>query len=539
MDNNNISGVTLKKMILSGANELTNNKELLNALNVFPVPDGDTGTNMSLTVAAGAKAIKDCDSEDIPVIVKALSSGTLRGARGNSGVILSQLFRGFAKQLKNADTIGIQDFAMALDRSREMAYKAVMKPREGTILTLARMVSEKALEIQFEHTDMVEFLEELCGYADEVVFMTTDMLDVLKQANVVDSGAKGFYFILYGMLQALKGEPVVLLNEDEIEKVEAVVVPNEECEFGYCTEFFVVVDEATEKMEMELRHGLSEIGDSLVVVADTDTIKIHIHTEKPWKAIKMAQSYGELDGIKIENMTLQSQEVKKAKEKAVGAMPKKDLAVVSVSSGEGFINIFKDLGADYVIEGGQSMNPSTDDILKAIENVNADKIIILPNNSNIILASEQAAQIENNKKVYVVPTKTVPQGIQALINYIPSENTDEVIENMVNSLGDVKTGQVTYAVRDTEFDELTITEGDYLFIDDQTIKHTSKDIVQGTVDLIKGMIESDEDIITLYKGESATEEDAQKVEDELKALGYEIDVYSGGQPIYYFVISVE
>ncbi len=537
MSINNIDGKTLKKMILSGSNELTNNKDLLNALNVFPVPDGDTGTNMSLTVTAGAKAIRECETDEIATIVKALSSGTLRGARGNSGVILSQLFRGFSKQLKDSKTVTVHDFAMALDSSREMAYKAVMKPREGTILTLARMVAEKALEIQFDHTDIVSFLEEICEYADEVVLMTTDMLDVLKQANVVDSGAKGFYFILTGMLKALKGEPVELLAEEDIVKVEVNVVPNEE--YGYCTEFFIVVDDATPKMENELRKGLSEFGDSLVVVADEDTIKIHVHTETPWKAIKMAQSYGELDGIKIENMTLQSQEVKKSKEKEVEVMPKKDLAVVAVSSGEGFVEIFKGLGADYVIEGGQSMNPSTDDILTAIEKVNADKIVILPNNSNIILASEQAAKIENNKKVYVVPSKTIPQGIQALINFIPSENADEVVEAMVNSLGDVQTGQVTYAVRDTEFDGLEIHEGDYLFIDDETIKHTSKDIVQGTVDLVKSMAESTDDIIVIYKGKDVSDEEVEKVEAELTELGYEIDMYDGGQPVYYFIISVE
>ncbi len=537
---NNIDGKLFKKMIISGANELTNNKELLNALNVFPVPDGDTGTNMSLTVMAGAKAINEVQDVKVPNVMKALSSGTLRGARGNSGVITSQLFRGFSIQLKENEVVTVQDFALALDAARDMAYKAVMKPREGTILTLARMVAEKALEIQFDYTDLVEFLEEICAYADEVVLMTTDMLEVLKQAKVVDSGAKGFSLILHGMLKALKGEPVELLTEEQLVRVEVNtnVTPNEECEFGYCTEFFVVLEHATQQMENELRLGLSEFGESIVVVADTDTIKVHVHTETPWKALKLAAKYGELDGIKIDNMTLEARERQELNEKQ--QMPKKDIAVVAVSSGEGFVGILEGLGCDYVIEGGQSMNPSTEDILTAIEKVNADNIIILPNNSNIILASEQAAKIEENKKVFVVPTKTIPQGVQALINFIPSEDVAGVVKTMTNSLGDIKSGQVTYAVRDTEFDGISINEGDYLFIDDETIKHTSKDIVQGTVDLVKDMSNNDEDaIITLYKGSDVTQEDADKVVEELEELGYEVDIYDGGQPIYYFIISVE
>lgn len=537
-----IDGKLFKKMIISGANELTNNKELLNALNVFPVPDGDTGTNMSLTVTAGAKAVNEVEEVKIPNLMKALSSGTLRGARGNSGVITSQLFRGFGIQLKDVEVITVKDFALALDASREMAYKAVMKPREGTILTLARMVAEKALEIQFEHEDVVSFLEEICAYADEVVLMTTDMLEVLKQANVVDSGAKGFSLILSGMLKALKGDPVELLSADEVAKIEIDTnnIPNDECEFGYCTEFFVICDTATQQMENELRFGLSEFGSSIVVVADTDTIKVHVHTETPWKAIKMAQKYGELDGIKIDNMTLEAKERAEKNKELAKEMAHKDIAVVAVSSGAGFVTILEGLGCDYVIEGGQSMNPSTEDILKAIEKVNADNIIILPNNSNIILASEQAAQIEENKKVFVVPTKTIPQGVQALINFIPDGDAEGVVETMTKSLGDIQSGQVTYAVRDTEFDGLNITQGDYLFIDDSTIKHTSRDIVQGTVDLVKVMSNDDTDaIVTMYKGLDVSQEDADKVVEQLEELGYEVDIYDGGQPIYYFIISVE
>ncbi len=538
-----IDGKLFKAMIISGANELTNNKELLNALNVFPVPDGDTGTNMSLTVMAGAKAVSEVEEVKIGAVMKALSSGTLRGARGNSGVITSQLFRGFAISLKDNEVISVSDLALALDAAREMAYKAVMKPREGTILTLARMVAEKGLEIQFDYDDVVSFLEAICNYADEVVAMTTDMLDVLKQANVVDSGAKGFSLILWGMLKALQGNPVELLSEDQIQKFEisADITPNDECEFGYCTEFFIVLDKATQQMENELRLGLSEIGNSIVVVADTDTIKVHVHTETPWKALKMANKYGELDGIKIDNMTLEARERQHLNEKQKQQdMPKKEIAVVAVSSGEGFVSIFENLGADYVIEGGQSMNPSTEDILKAIEKVNADNIIILPNNSNIILASEQAAQIEETKKVFVVPTKTIPQGVQALINFIPSEDVQGVISAMTNSLGDVKSGQVTYAVRNTEFDGLNINEGDYLFIDDETIKHTSKDIVQGTVDLVKIMSNDDTDaIVTIYRGSDVEHEVAEEVIEKLEELGFEVDIYDGGQPIYYFIISVE
>ncbi len=540
----NIDGKLFKAMIISGANELTNNKELLNALNVFPVPDGDTGTNMSLTVLAGAKAVNEVEEVKIGTVMKALSSGTLRGARGNSGVITSQLFRGFAISLKDNTVVTVSDLALALDAARDMAYKAVMKPREGTILTLARMVAEKALEIQFDYDDVTSFMEAICEYSDTVVTMTTDMLDVLKQANVVDSGAKGFSLILWGMLKALQGNPVELLSEDKIEKFEisADITPNEECEFGYCTEFFVVLEKATQQMENELRLGLSEIGNSIVVVADTDTIKVHVHTEAPWKALRMAMKYGELDGIKIDNMTLEARERQhlNEKQKQQQVMPKKDIAVVTVSSGEGFVGIFEGLGADYVIEGGQSMNPSTEDILKAIDKVNADNIIILPNNSNIILASEQAAKIEENKKVFVVPTKTVPQGVQALINFIPSENVEDVINAMKNSLGDVKSGQVTYAVRNTEFDGLNINEGDYLFIDDDTIKHTSQDIVQGTVDLVKIMANDDTDaIVTIYRGSDVEHEVAEEVVEKLEDLGYEVDIYDGGQPIYYFIISVE
>lgn len=539
---NYIDGQLFKKMIISGANELTNNKELLNALNVFPVPDGDTGTNMSLTVSAGAKSVNAVEEVTVAKIVKALSSGALRGARGNSGVITSQLFRGLSIQLKENETINVRSFALALDAAREMAYKAVMKPREGTILTLARMVAEKAIEIQFDYEDVIEFLEVICAYAEEVVLMTTDMLEVLKQANVVDSGAKGFCFILQGMLKALKGNAVELLSADEIQKVEinTNVTPNEECEFGYCTEFFIAMDVATQQMENELRLALSEFGNSIVVVADTDTIKVHVHSETPWKAIKLAQKYGELDDIKIDNMTLEAEERKKRNAELNKEMPKKEIAVIAVSSGEGFVEILMGLGCDYVIEGGQSMNPSTEDILNAIDKVNADNIIILPNNSNIILASEQAAQIEENKNIFVIPSKTIPQGVQALINFIPNGSIEEVVETMKLSMNDIKSGQVTYAVRDTEFDGIAITEGDYLFIDDETIKHTSKDIVQGTIDLVKEMADNDTDaIVTLYKGQDVSQDDVDKVTEELEELGYEIDIYDGGQPIYYFIVSVE
>ncbi len=545
--NNKIDGITLKRMLLSGANELDNSKEVLNALNVFPVPDGDTGTNMSLTVLSAAKEIEKVTEINVETISKAASNGSLRGARGNSGVILSQLYRGFAKGLKNKEEATIEDLALGLKYAKETAYKAVMKPKEGTVLTMATEISNRAEEIKEVVSDCEEFLVNLIEHGEEVLLKTTDMLDVLKEAGVVDSGAKGLLIILKGALIGLRSTEDIQINiykeaKEEI-KVDGNFNSDVEINFQYCTEFFVNMVKADDSVEPKLKESLSKIGDSIVVVADEKFVKVHVHTNEPNIALGEALKYGELDNIKIENMKTQHTnlvESETAKEVEIIDEPKKELGIVSVSQGKGLAKILSDLGADFVIEGGQSMNPSTDEILSAIDKVNSDNIILLPNNSNIFLACEQAKKMHKEKNIHVVYTRTVQQGIASLINYMPSENFEDVKKSIDSSYSEIKSGEVTFAVRDTNSNGIEIKKDDFLYIEDGEIKSSNKDLKEGTIKFIESMIVED-DIVTIYCGEDANVEETQKIADFImeKYEDCTVEVHEGGQPLYYYLISVE
>lgn len=543
-----VDGNLLKKMIIAGSNELDKNKNLLNELNVFPVPDGDTGTNMSLTVLAAAKEANKFNTPNIFDVSKATASGALRGARGNSGVIVSQLYRGFSNGFKDVSVANANDFARAFVMSKETAYKAVMKPKEGTILTVASAVADKAVKVAKETNSIQILLEEVIEEGNKMLAKTTDMLEALKQADVVDSGAKGYMCILEGMLYGL-------LNPDKVELKEASQLKGvvmeydstmnpEDIEFGYCTEFFIMVDKVSEAVDNTLKDGLSKLGDSIVVVSDEDIIKIHVHTNQPGKAIQLAMQYGALDNIKIDNMRVQHNNninfTKEDSKKFVEA-PQKEIGVVAICAGSGIADIFKNIGVDVVIEGGQSMNPSTDDILQAINEVNAKKVIVLPNNKNIILSAEQAVKLTDDKEVYLIPTVTIPEGITAMINFNDTVDIEETIELMNNARNSIKSAQVTFAVRDTVIDELEIKEGDFLFMEGKDIKHTSQDIVDGTVKLIENMLDDGEGFVSLYYGSDVTEEQAEEVRSILedKYEDVEVDVQKGNQPLYYFIISVE
>ncbi len=548
MSKSNINSEIFKNMIFSGANKLEKNKELLNALNVFPVPDGDTGTNMSLTFIAAAKELEKNLSDTVGECAKTVSNGALRGARGNSGVIVSQLFRGIATGLKDTKEASVKDFANAFRKSKETAYKAVMKPKEGTILTVASQLAEKATQLE-ETTDTVEdFFVKIVEEGHAVVKKTQEMMPVLKQAGVVDSGAYGYVLILEGMLEGLRSNSSVVL-EQERDVPEGIAsgadfanINPEDIEFGYCTEFFILLEKENPKVEPVLKEALSKIGDSIVVVADETIVKIHVHTNNPGQALEHALKFGELDHLKIENMRVQHSNLTGGvyqKEEEIA--PYKHTAIVAVSAGEGLTSILKNLGCDAIISGGQSMNPSAEDLCTAIEKVNADNIIILPNNSNIILAAEQVNDLMPNKNIYVVPTKTIPQGINCLISYVPSEDIKEVLDNLKGSIDNIESGSITHAVRDTVMDGLEIKEGDYLFLNGNKITNTSTDIVSGAVELVEHMMEDTEAFVTLYYGEDMDEEVANNVAAaiEEKFEEVEVDVQYGGQPIYYFLISVE
>ena len=550
---NIIDAKELAKMFLAGAKNLESRKEWINDLNVFPVPDGDTGTNMTLTIMSAAKDVAAMENPDMKALCKAISSGSLRGARGNSGVILSQLFRGFTKSIKEKDKLDVPVFADAFEKAVETAYKAVMKPKEGTILTVAKGASIRARELAGEGCeDLGYFFDEIIKYADEVLERTPEMLPVLKQAGVVDSGGQGLMQVLKGAYDAYLGKEIDFSIEeasgDSVKKANLEPNSDVDIKFGYCTEFIIMLSKNFNiKHEMDFKEYLESIGDSIVVVADDDVVKVHVHTNDPGLAIQKALKYGALSNLKIDNMRLEHQEKlfkenQESKEEAAQEpMPHKEVGFIAVSVGEGINEIFKGLGVDYMIEGGQTMNPSTEDMLNAIDKVNADTIFILPNNKNIILAANQAKAMVENKKIIVIPTKTVPQGITAIINYVPDLTAEENEETMKREMGNVKTGKVTYAVRDTVIDDKEIKQGDYMGIGDKGILSVGSEVSDVTACMVQEMMEEGLELISVYYGEDVAMEEAeslkQRIEDAYPAC--DVELQYGGQPIYYYIISAE
>ena len=543
-----------RKMFLAGAANLEAKKEFINELNVFPVPDGDTGTNMTLTIMSAAKEVQSLENADMLTIAKAISSGSLRGARGNSGVILSQLLRGFTKEIREHKEIDAVILAKACERATATAYKAVMKPKEGTILTVAKGISRKAEELAETTEDLEVFIPEVIKYAEEVLAQTPEMLPVLKEAGVVDSGGQGLLEVIHGAYDAFLGKEI------DYAAIEAsggtkMVKPSQQAEadikFGYCTEFIIMTEkEFTDKNEAEFKAYLESIGDSIVCVADDDIVKIHVHTNDPGLAIQKALTYGQLSRMKIDNMREEHQEkLIKDAEKAAAQQasekkkkePRKPVGFIAVSIGEGMNGIFRELGADYIIEGGQTMNPSTDDMLSAIDEVNADHIFILPNNKNIILAANQAQSLTDDKDIIVIPTKTVPQGITAIISYMPEADVDTNIEALEEAIKNVKTGQVTYAVRDTHIDDKEIHEGDIMGIGDRGILAVGQSVEETTKEMLAQLVDEESELISLYFGHDVLEEDAENFAQEVEELypDVDVDVHMGGQPIYYYVLSVE
>ena len=554
----------LQKMFLSGARRIEGKKEWINELNVFPVPDGDTGTNMSLTIMAAAKEVGQIAEPTMDNLAKAISMGALRGARGNSGVILSQLFRGFTKEIKEYDEINMSIMADAFARATETAYKAVMKPKEGTILTVARGMAEKIEEIAIDCEDLEEGLKEVLEYGDYVLSQTPELLPVLKQAGVVDSGGQGLMEVLKGAYDCLIGK------EADIEIVPAQAGPavasgigaasqdieTADIKFGYCTEFIVMLEKHfDEQTEHEFKEYLSSIGDSIVCVWLDDIVKVHVHTNDPGLAIQKGLSYGSLTSMKIDNMREEHNEkvIKDAQKVAAQQLeqeqqmqaedmgPRKEAGFISVSVGEGMNEIFKGLGVDYIIEGGQTMNPSTEDMLNAIDHVNADTIYILPNNKNIILAAQQAKELTEDREIIVIPSKTVPQGITALINYVPGQPSQENAQRMTGEMSGVRSGQVTYAVRDTIINDKEIKEGNIMGIGDSGIMAVGEDISATTKQLIETMMDEDAELISIYYGQEVDEETAQALADavEEEYPDCDVELQSGGQPIYYYIVSVE
>ena len=543
----------LRKMFLAGAANLEAKKEFINELNVFPVPDGDTGTNMTLTILSAAKEVKALENPDMVAIAKAISSGSLRGARGNSGVILSQLLRGFTKEIREHKEIDTITLAKACERATATAYKAVMKPKEGTILTVAKGASQKAAELAETTEDLDTFISEVINYAQEVLEKTPEMLPVLKEAGVVDSGGQGLLEVMRGAYDAFQGKEIDY-SAIEASAGTKMVKPSEQAEteikFGYCTEFIIMLEkEFTAKDETEFKAYLESIGDSIVCVADDDIVKIHVHTNDPGLAIQKALTYGQLSRMKIDNMREEHQErlIKDAEKlaaqqaEAKKAEPRKEVGFIAVSIGEGMNEIFRELGADYIIEGGQTMNPSTEDMLNAIDQVNAEHIFILPNNKNIILAANQAQALTEDKDIIVVPSKTVPQGITAIINYMPDADAQTNLEAMIEGIGNVKTGQVTYAVRDTHIDDKEIHEGDIMGIGDSGILAVGQSVEETTKEMLAQLVDEDTELISLYYGQDVQEESAENFAQEIEDLypDVDVDVHSGGQPIYYYVLSVE
>ena len=542
----------LAKMFLAGAQNIEAKKEFINELNVFPVPDGDTGTNMSLTIMAAAKEVMALQNPSMADVAKSISSGSLRGARGNSGVILSQLLRGFTKSIREEKEIDVLALAAACSRARETAYKAVMKPKEGTILTVASGIAEKAAQMAQETDDLQVFIPAVIDHAEAVLAKTPEMLPVLKEAGVVDSGGQGLLEVIKGAYDAFLGKEIDYTAIKPSASVNVKVSAQEEADikFGYCTEFIILVEkEFTDKDEQDVKAYLSSIGDSIVCVADDDVVKIHVHTNDPGLAIQKALTFGQLSRIKIDNMREEHQEKlireaeKLAEEQAAAKKdePRKPMGFITVSIGEGLNEIFKELGADYIIEGGQTMNPSTEDMLNAIDQVNADTIFILPNNKNIVLAANQAKALVEDKEIIVIPTKTVPQGITAIINYIPDASAMDNEAAMLDAITAVKTGQVTYAVRDTNIDGKEIHEGNIMGIGDHGIISVGTDIKETTKEMLAELVDEDSELISLYYGVDVSEEEAESFAEEIEELypDVDIDAHFGGQPIYYYVLAVE
>lgn len=565
MEITSINSKLLARMFLAGAKNLDSKKDWINELNVFPVPDGDTGTNMTMTIMSAAKEVSSLTEPTMAELAKAISSGSLRGARGNSGVILSQLFRGFCKVIKEYDEIDVTILCEACQKAVETAYKAVMKPKEGTILTVAKGAAEKALELSDDTEDVVTFVEEVIKQAEYVLDQTPEMLPVLKQAGVVDSGGQGLVQVLKGAYDALIGKEIDYTIEGAPTGATPAKISAEteaEIKFGYCTEFIIVLNAPmSDNEEHAYKAFLESIGDSIVVVADDEIVKTHVHTNDPGLALQKALTFGSLSKIKIDNMREEHQEKlikdsqklaaqQKAEEEAYEAaqadektnnMPAKEMGFVSVSIGEGMNEVFRGLGVDYLIEGGQTMNPSTEDMLNAIEHVNAKTVFILPNNKNIIMAANQAVDLVEDKQIIVIPTKTIPQGVTALVNYIPDHSAEENKEQMMAEIENVKTGQVTYAVRDTEIDGKTIKQNDFMGIGDKSILSVGTDLKATTLEMVDAMVDEESAIVSIYFGSDSDEDSANELAAaiEEKYPDVEVEVNDGGQPIYYYVISVE
>ena len=556
----------LQKMFLAGAANLEAKKEFINELNVFPVPDGDTGTNMTLTILSAAKEVKALENPDMVAIAKAISSGSLRGARGNSGVILSQLLRGFTKEIREHKEIDTITLAKACERATATAYKAVMKPKEGTILTVAKGVSDKAAEIADTVTDIEEALSVIIDYAEEVLAKTPDMLPVLKEAGVVDSGGQGLVVVLRGLYDALTGkvtdftitEPNAEFKAGSSMPGKGAAIDNADIKFGYCTEFIIMLEKPfDENTEAEFKKFLSSIGDSIVCVNLDDIVKVHVHTNHPGQAFEKGLEYGQLTKMKVDNMreehnqkviaqseyqsAVAADAMKKREEEKAENTPKKDFGFITIAAGEGLAEIFKGLGVDEVIQGGQTMNPSTEDILNAAEKINADTIFVLPNNSNIILASNQAASIIEDKKLVVIPTKTIPQGITAMINFELTRNAKENEEAMLESLSTVKSGQLTYAVRDTSIDGKEIKKDNYLGLGDKGLAAVGTDMDDTALAMLAEFVHEESELISVYYGEdideSKAEELVKKIEEKFD--GVDVELQYGGQPVYYYIVSVE
>ena len=569
MELKSVDAALLQKAVLAAAKGLEAKKEWINELNVFPVPDGDTGTNMTMTIMAAAREVAAIENPTMESIAKALSSGSLRGARGNSGVILSQLFRGFTKEIKESNEITVTSLANAFTRATETAYKAVMKPKEGTILTVAKGMAEKAVDLATQTDDVIEFLTQVIEEGDYVLSQTPEMLPVLKQAGVVDSGGQGLMQVMKGGLDGLLGRgipfdavaPAAANTESAKPKVAAGSdeLSTSDIKYGYCTEFIVNVEKTYDMDEEQKFKGyLESIGDCVVVVSDDDIIKVHVHTNHPGLAFEKGLTYGSLSRMKIDNMreehherliqnasnvaqTPETPAEAKKEEAPASNEPRKPYGFIAVSIGKGLGEIFKGIGADYLIEGGQTMNPSTEDMLNAIEKVNADVIYILPNNKNIILAAEQAKSLVEDKKIFVVPSRTVPQGIAALINFLPDLSPEENLENMTSEMGRIHTGQITYAVRNTNIDGMEIHEGDIMGIGDSGMLAVGQNVNETVLETLKHLVDDESELISVYSGEDVTEEDAEVLVEKVQAAfpNCEVELNDGGQPIYYYLLSVE
>lgn len=545
---NKLDGSMLKKVFLSGANNLNNNKKMVDDLNVFPVPDGDTGTNMSMTVTAAANKVLSVEENSVSKVCECIASASLRGARGNSGVISSQLFRGFYKGLQGKDSVDTVEIAQAFKSANETAYKAVMKPTEGTILTVSRETAEYAVKIAKDTPDLVEFAKKVTEYSYKVLQKTPDMLPVLKQAGVVDAGGMGLYTILNGCYLALSGKEVKSDNNSDTGVKSAVKrddIDTANIKFLYCTEFIINKKSANYSVE-SFRSAISDKGDCMLVIDDDDVCKVHIHTNRPGFVLEQAVKIGELESIKIDNMKIQHNEIIPEIKDDDGEdvkntdEPEKEFGLVCVSAGEGMKNIFEELGVDRIVEGGQSMNPSTEDILNAVMSVNARNVFVFPNNKNIILAAEQVVEL-CEKNVIVIPTKTVPQGVSAILAFDPDSSADDIKDAMQEAVSLVKSASVTFAARDSEIDSLVIKKDDIMGMEEGEITHIGDDPIKVLMELLEDMVDDDSSVISVFYGEDITEETAKELEKEIVAKYPKIDcmVHFGGQPLYYYIISIE